>query len=138
MADVTVEHAERQARARAIIMALAAVVLLVNAALQFGSPGYQGRSWRGASWAITVILWMVILLGGGGWRFKGRLHALLNDELSLRNRSRALSWGFYATIAAGLLVYIASWQSVMSVADAMRIVTGVGLATALLGYAWLE
>ena len=37
---------------------------------------------------------------------RGRMRALLNDELSLQNRARALAAGFYATLAAALAVYV--------------------------------
>lgn len=36
-----IEQAERMGRARAGLMALAAVILLLNAMLQFGNPNYS-------------------------------------------------------------------------------------------------
>lgn len=136
--DVTIEGAERASRGRAILMAIAAVVLLINAAIQWGNPHYVEPGVRGGSWILLIALWMFILANGGGLRLRGRMRALLNDELSLRNRSRALTTGFYLMLAAGLAVYVATWRIEIAAADAVKLVMAVGLSTALLVYAWLE
>ena len=136
--EVTIEGAERASRGRAILMAVAAAVLLLGAILQIGDPDYARPGVRGASWILLVGLWMVLLANGGGLRLRGRMRALLNDELSLRNRARALAAGFYVTLAAGLAVYVAGWQVEIATGDAIKLVTAAGLATALFVYAWLE
>jgi hypothetical protein len=66
------------------------------------------------------------------------MRALLNDELSLRNRSTALAAGFYAALAVGLAVYVATWTTQIAAGDAIKLITAAGLATALALYAWLE
>ena len=136
--DVTVESAERASRGRAIIMAIAATVLLLNAALQLGNPDYVEPNLRGGSWLLLIGLWAFILANGGGLRLRGRMRELLNDELSLRNRARALAAGFYAMMAAALLVYVATWRMEIVAADSIKLITAVGLSTALFVYAWLE
>ncbi|HEX8622322.1 MAG TPA: hypothetical protein VF718_10150 [Allosphingosinicella sp.] len=136
--DVTIEGAERASRGRAILMAVAAAVLLVNAAIQWGNPDYAEPGVRSGSWILVVAIWMFILANGGGLRLGGRMRALLNDELSLRNRARAIAAGFYLMLAAGLAVYAAAWRVEIAAADALRLVTAAGLSAALLVYAWLE
>lgn len=136
--DVTIEGAERASRGRAILMAIAAVVLLINVAIQWGNPHYVEPGVRGGSWILVIALWMFILANGGGLRLRGRMRALLNDELSLRNRARAVTAGFYAMLAAALLLYAATWRIEMATGDALKLITAAGLATALLVYAWLE
>ena len=136
--DVTIEGAERASRGRAILMATAGVVLLINVAIQWGNPHYVEAGVRGGSWILLIGLWMFILANGGGLRLGGRMRALLNDELSLRNRAHALAAGFYAMLAAGLAVYAASWRIDIVAGDSIKLITAVGLATALLVYAWLE
>jgi hypothetical protein len=136
--DATIEGAERASRSRAIVMAMAAIVLLINAAIQWGNPHYVEPGVRAGSWIFVIAAWMFILANGGGLRLRGRMRALLNDELSLRNRARALAAGFYTMLAAGLALYAATWWIEIAAGDAIKAITAVGLATALLVYAWLE
>jgi hypothetical protein len=136
--EMSIEGAERASRARAILMAIAAAVLLVNAAIQIGDPDYVRPGVRAGSWVVVVGLWMIILANGGGLRLRGRMRELLNDELSLRNRARALAAGFYATLAAALAVYLATWRVEIVAGDAIKLISAAGLATALFVYAWLE
>src|SRR4051812_7225288 len=96
-----IEKAEGLSRARALIMAMAAGVMAINLVIQWGKPAYVSADARGASWIVVVGLWAFILWNGGGLRLRGRMRALLNDELSLQNRARALAAGFYTMLAAG-------------------------------------
>ena len=136
--DATVESAERASRGRAIIMAIAAVVLLISAVIQMGDPDYVRPGVRGGSWVVLVGLWMFILARGGGLRMSKRMRELLNDELSLRNRARAVAAGFYVALAAGLAVYAATWRVEIVAGDAVKLISAAGLATALFVYSWLE
>lgn len=136
--DVTVDGAERASRGRAILMAIAGAILLLNAALQIGNPDYVQPTLRGGSWLLLIGLWAFLLANGGGLRLKGRMRQLLNDELSLRNRARALAAGFYAMLTAALAVYVATWETGIVAGDAIKLISAAGLATALLVYAWLE
>ena len=136
--DETIQGAERASRGRAIIMALAGLVLVLNTALQYGDPDFVGPGVRGGSWILIVCIWMFILAHGGGLRMTGRMRQLLNDELSLRNRARAMTAGFYSALAAGLAVYAATWRVEIASGDAVKLIVSAGLSTALLVYAWLE
>jgi hypothetical protein len=136
--DVTIEGAERASRGRAIVMAMAAVVLLINATIQWGNPHYVEPGVRAGSWIFVIAIWMFILANGGGLRLRGRMRELLNDELSLRNRARALAGGFYAMLAAGLALFVATWRVEIAAGDAIKLIMAVALSTALLVYAWLE
>jgi len=138
MKNVTVESAERTARGRAAIMTLAAATLLLNAVLVIGDPKYAEPSWRGGTWILVTLAWLFLLANGGGLRLRGRMRELLNDELSIQNRGKAYAWGFVATLLAGVAIYLAAWSRDISVADALRLTTAAGLATALLRFAWLE
>jgi hypothetical protein len=133
-----IEKAERLSRGRAAIMALAALVLVINLVLQYGNPAYVSADPRGASWLLVIGLWLFILWNGGGLRLKGNMRALLNDELSLQNRARALSIGFYAGVLGALLLYALEWRIAIGAGDALKLVSGGALAAALLRYAWLE
>jgi hypothetical protein len=133
-----IEKAERLSRGRAAIMALAAMVLVINLVLQYGNPAYVSADPRGASWILLIVLWVFILWNGGGLRLKGNMRVLLNDELSLQNRSRALSAGFYVAVLGAIALYTIEWWRPVSAGDALKLVSGGALAAALLRYAWLE
>jgi hypothetical protein len=133
-----IEKAERMGRARALIMALAATVLIFNVWLQFGDAQYASAGGRGASWLVVIGLWLFILWNGGGLRPGGRVRALLNDELSLQNRSRALALGFYAAVLLALACYVGEWLTPIAAGDALKIVSAGAISAALLRYAWLE
>jgi hypothetical protein len=133
-----IEKAERLSRGRAAIMALAAIILLINLLLQYGNPAYTSADPRGASWILLIVLWTFILWNGGGVRLKGNMRALLNDELSLQNRSRALSAGFYVAVLGAIGLYAIEWWMTVSAGDALKLVSAGALAAALLRYAWLE
>jgi predicted nucleic acid-binding Zn ribbon protein len=133
-----IEKAERMGRARALIMALAAAVLIFNVWLQYGDAEYASAGGRGGSWLVLIGLWTFILWNGGGLRPGGRVRALLNDELSLQNRSRAFSLGFYAAILLALACYVGNWLAPIAAGDALKIVSAGAISAALLRYAWLE
>jgi hypothetical protein len=133
-----IEKAERMSRGRAAIMALAAAVLVLNIVIQYGNAEYASAGPRGGSWLLLIGLWTFILWNGGGLQPRGRIRALLNDELSLQNRSRALVLGFYAAVLLALGLYVAEWLTPVAAGDALKIVSAGAISAALLRYAWLE
>jgi hypothetical protein len=133
-----IEKVERMSRGRAAVMALAAAVLVLNVAIQYGHAEYASAGPRGGSWLVLIGLWTFILWNGGGLRPTGRIRALLNDELSLQNRGRALALGFYAAIVLALALYVTEWFVPVVAGDALKIVSAGAVSSALLSYAWLE
>lgn len=133
-----VERAERATRSRALLMVVAAIVLAINVLIQWGKPAYQAADVRAASWLVLIGLWVLILATGGGLALRGRMRQLLNDELTLQNRARALAFGFYAAMAAALAAFVLSWYGAVATGDALKLVSGSGVVAALLRFAWLE
>jgi hypothetical protein len=133
-----VEEAERMQRARALLMFVAAIVMAINLVIQFGEAPYSAPGPRGGSWIVVVGLWTLILWNGGGFRLRGAMRDLLNDELSLQNRARALAAGFYAAILTALTLFVGQWYTPLSTGDALKSVSAAALCAALLRYAWLE
>ena len=134
----TIERAERASRGRAAIMTLAAIVLMINAVIDFGQPAYSEPGWRGGVWPILILFWLLIVATGGGLRASPKLRGLMNDELSLHHRGKAVAAGFYAVHVAAAATYFATWWTAIGAGDALRLVTAIGVSTALLVYAWLE
>lgn len=127
--------AERGARARALLMAIGALVVVAVALLRASESARSAETW---SWIALVLLWGIVIGTGGGLAASPRLRAMMNDELSLANRARALGAGFYAAlIACCALLAATRWMPVDTI-DAIRIITAAALATALARYAMLE
>jgi hypothetical protein len=130
--------AERASRGRAAIMAIAALVLIVNAVIEVGEPPYAVIGWRSGIWIFLILMWLLILASGGGLNWDRARRKLMNDELSLQNRARALALGFYVTMLAALILYCVSWFQAIEPHDSERLITATGVASALGRYAWLE
>ncbi|HEX8623820.1 MAG TPA: hypothetical protein VF782_01945 [Allosphingosinicella sp.] len=103
--DVSVEKAERASSLRASLMAAGAAIVAINAWAEWGGSD-SPRPGGVALWVLLVLVWTAVLATGGGLALGKRMRALLNDELSLRNRARALAAGFYAMLAAALALYL--------------------------------
>lgn len=136
--ESTVEKAERESSVRAALMAVGAVILAANVWVQWGSPEPVRPDGRSALWVLLVLVWTAVLATGGGLALGKRMRALINDELSLRNRARATAAGFYAMLAAALGLHVLAWIEDVAAGDALRLIAAAGLATALFVYSWLE
>ena len=134
-----IHKAERASRTRSFLMATMAVVLLINTAVGLGDePSSMTPAFRHGLWALTIILWLVILASGGWLQLTNRVRSLMNDEVSLANRSRALQAGFWTAMLLGLGLYFASLRWTIDVREALRILLNLTIAAALVRYAWLE
>ena len=134
-----IEKAERISRARSLIMAIAAIVLLIQAVLGVGDEANSMTpSLRHAIWGLMILLWLVILATGGWLRLRRNVRDLVNDEVALANRSAALRTGFWTAMALGLFLYFASLVWPIQLRDGLRILTDLAIAAALIRYAWLE
>ncbi len=136
--DASVEKAERASSLRSSLMAVGALILAIVTGLQWGDADSLRPGGPSALWVLLVVLWTLVLATGGGLALGSRMRALINDELSLRNRARSIAIGFYAMLAAALGLYFAGWTSQIASGDAVRLVAAAGLSTALLVYSWLE
>jgi hypothetical protein len=89
-------------------------------------------------WALTIVLWLVILATGGWLRLSRNVRSVMNDEVALAHRSAALQTGFWTAMAIAMALYFAgpSWH--LSLREGLRILTDVTIAAALIRYAWLE
>jgi hypothetical protein len=135
-----VDLADHYSRKRAILNALMAVVLVVQAVLrQSGSsevPPDHGV--RGVLWFATAVA-LLGVLATGGWLLRHRdVRGLLNDELSLSHRRTGIMAGFWAAMAGALALYIVPAFGALSGRDAAYMIVTVGLVFSLLTFAYLE
>ena len=132
-----VELAERKAGARAVVMALLAVVLAGTATFGFDNPANDAGG-RAVAWLVELGLALMVLVSGGGLMLSHELRALMNDELSRANRRRAIAFGFFAGLAAMTALYVAAGMTPIDLRAALRLVSGLAVAAALGRYAMLE
>jgi hypothetical protein len=134
-----IQRAEHASRSRSLLMAIMAVVLIANTAIGLGDEASSMTPvFRHALWAAMILLWLIVLATGGGLLLSRRVRSLMNDEVGLANRGRALQAGFWAAMLFGLLLYFATLEWDLAVRDALRILLNLTVAAALVRYAWLE
>ena len=132
-----VELAERKASARAVVMALLAVVLAGTATFGFDNP-VNDAGMRAVAWLVELGLAVAVLMSGGGLMLSRELRALMNDELSRANRRRAIGFGFFAGLAVMTVLYVAAGVTPIDLRAALRLASGLAVAAALGRYAMLE
>ena len=134
-----IERAEHASRARSILMTVMTVVLLVNTALLVWIEADKAdQAWRHALWAVMIGLWLTILATTGWMRLNRGMRRLMNDEVSLANRSRALQTGFWTAMALGVVFYFGSLTWEISAREAVQVLVNLTLAATLGRYSWLE
>ena len=131
-----IEKAETYSYTRALVMAGMAGALLAHAWLVDDSTGSDPVLFHGL-WIFAVGVWLTILLTRG-LAGSGKIREVVNDEVSLANRSRALQTGFWTALLVGIGLYFASLEWEFSLRHTLRILINVSLAVALLRYGWLE
>jgi hypothetical protein len=135
-----VDLADHYSRKRAILFALMAAVLVLQAVLrQSGSSEVPSdRGVRGVLWCVTAVA-LLGVLATGGWLLRHRdVRGLLNDELSQSHRRTGIMAGFWAAMTAALGLYIVPAFGALSGRDAAYLIVTVGLVFSLLTFAYLE
>lgn len=137
-AEEAVEYLSRR-RARALPAIVAMFALLqIDLSKQIAITGALDPE-RTISWLVLVIVLLVVLAGGG---LEGLLHKswrpFLNDELSRAHRLKAQAFGFWAVLAGGAALIIASIWVTISALQVLHGLASLGIAAAALRYAFLE
>jgi hypothetical protein len=86
-------------------------------------------------WAAVLVLFLAT---GGGYIQPRAVRAVLNDELTIDHRRKAMSLGFLAAMAAAVACYFLAQFEPMSAGIAIHVILSVGVAAALLRFAMLE
>ena len=137
------QKAEWASQFRSVLMAAMAVVLLGHAWSVDDTTGMDPVLHHGG-WALSILAYL-LLIALPAWRGKGslfeftrRIVRIMDDEVSMANRSRALQAGFWTAMLLGLVLYFVSLEWELGLRHTLRILVNVSLAVALLRYAWLE
>lgn len=135
-----VEVADRISRKRAYLLGIAGLVFMV--AQVAARPVFAGpapvsgvRTWL---WAVNAIALLLILATGGGLLQRGQVRALVNDEVSARNRSVALAAGFWTAMVIALAIYAVPALRAVSAREAVYLVITASTGLAVLVFGTLE
>lgn len=90
------------------------------------------------SWLALSTIMLLVLTTGGAWFHRREVRRLANDEATRAHRNAALGTGFIASMITCMIVYLVSMSGSMPGREAVHLVMSVGIATALVRFAFLE
>lgn len=90
------------------------------------------------SWLALSAIMLLVLTTGGAWFHRREVRRLANDEATQAQRNAALAIGFIASMVTCMIVYLVSMSVSMQGREAVHLVMSIGIATALLRFAFLE
>jgi nicotinamide riboside transporter PnuC len=128
-----VEIADRLSRKRAILTAGTAVAFVVAQLL--ATRPHTGQH---ALWTFWSLLLLVLLATGGGLLHQTKIRALMNDEVSRDHHRTAVGAGFWTAMVAALAFYWVPGVDTHPARAAIQLIVTIGLAAALLVFAYLE
>jgi hypothetical protein len=90
------------------------------------------------SWLALSAAMLLMLTTGGGWIYSRRVRELANDDSTRAHRDAALRIGFIASMVTCMVVYVVSLGVPLLGQEVVHLVMSVGIATALVRFAFLE
>lgn len=135
---------ERLQQRRTRLMFVQAIIFLLWQTTFFAEPARTTAALRTVDhvklgayivWAAALVLFLAT---GGGYIQPRAVRRVLNDEVTVDHRRRAMSLGFLASMAAAVVCYFIAQVEPMSAGVAIHVILSVGVAAALLRFAMLE
>jgi hypothetical protein len=133
-----VEKAERLSRRRARIFVFQGLVFLIWQVNFYTAPAHDALRTvdkvKISAWLVWAIV-LLFLLATGGFLIRGKgLRALLDDELTRRNRTRAYVTGFWMAMLASLAVYFIGMFEVVTSREAVHIILSIAIGSAIFSF----
>lgn len=143
MNDISdVEAADRIGRRRSRLFLVQAVLFLAWQANFFigfvAEPMRTVDTVKVSAWFVWVLALLLLLATGGGFLRRPGLRALLNDEFTRANRTRACVAGFWAAMASGILIYFIDLFEPVDAREAMHLLFSFAIAAAFITFAIRE
>jgi hypothetical protein len=138
--ETAVDLADRLARRRARIFTMLGIYFLAGQAVFFPDmfqPNGAAR-FKIAAWLVWALVLLLVLATGGGWSRGRAVRRLMEDEVTLANRRKAYSVGFWAAAGACVLVYLLTMIEPVSGREAVHLILTAAVAGALLSFAKFE
>ena len=136
----TVDRAERLGRRRARMLPFLAVIYISQQATFFSTPD-SGRTVdhvKVSAWLVLSLILLLALATGGSWLQSKEVRALMNDEVTRANRSKAMTLGFLFAMAGGMALYFLYQFEQFTAREAIHIILSLGLGAALVRFGMLE
>lgn len=136
-----IETADRLSRRRARMFAALAVIFFTQQFSYFAEPDSAARlvdHVKIGAWLLLSIVLVLALATGGFWLKPKPVRALMDDDVTRANRADAFRVGFLATMATAILLYFLLLFEPISGREAIHALTTIGIAAALLRFAYLE
>lgn len=143
MTDIAdVERAERLGRRRVRLFAVQAILFVSWQGLFFSrdseAPMRAVDSVKISAWFVWALA-LLLLLATGGTLLRGRkVRALLNDELTRRNRAQAYVAGFWAAAVSAVGLYLVDLVEVVTTREAIHLILSAAIGSALITFAARE
>ena len=135
-----VEEADRLSRRRSSMLMGVTVIFLAQQAAYFSQPpGERAVDYvRIGAWMLLAGVLLAALLTGGFWLKPRAVRALMDDEVTLANRSSALKLGFALSMAVAIALYVLAAPLGLSSREVIHIIVSTGLVAGMLRFGLLE
>jgi hypothetical protein len=136
----TVDRADQLSRRRARILPFLAVIYISQQATFFATPD-SGRTVdhvKISAWLVLSLILLLALATGGSWLQSKEVRALMNDEVTQANRSKAMTLGFLFAMVSGMALYFFYQFEPFTAREAIHIILSLGLGAALVRFGMLE
>ena len=135
------DKADKLSRGRARMLFVVAIIFMTQQGAFFSDAGDAVRTVdtvKIGAWVILSAVILAALVTGGMWIQPRRIRELANDELTRAHRDKALRLGFVNAMLTCLLLYVLSLATRIEAREAIHVITTVGLASALVSFAFME
>jgi hypothetical protein len=135
-----VEEADRLSRRRSSMLIGLTVIFLAQQAAYFSQPpGERVVDYvRIGAWMLLAGVLLAALLTGGFWLKPRAVRALMDDEITLANRSSALKLGFALSMAVAIALYVLAAPLGLSSREVIHIIVSTGIVAGMLRFGLLE
>ena len=138
----TIERAEQLSRRRARMLPFLAVIYLCQQATFFSGDAPPGARpvdhVKIGAWLVLSLVLLLALSTNGFWFQSPEVRALIDDESTRANRSKAMTAGFIAAMLAAIAVYFVEQFEPVSAREAIHVILSLGLGAALIRFGVLE
>jgi len=137
-----VERAERIGRSRARLFAFQGLLFMIWQTTFFTAPAHATLrtvdTVKISAWLVWAVLLLVLLATGGGLLRGKAVRALLDDELTRRNRTHAYIAGFWAAVLSAIAVYFIGMFEVVTGREAIHLILSIAIGTAMFVFGMRE
>ena len=141
MSESDFDKADKLSGRRARMLFVVAIIFITQQGAFFSEAGDAARTVgtvKIGAWVVLSAVILAALVTGGMWLQPRKIRELANDEVTRAHRDKALRLGFINAMLTCLLLYVISMVTRVEAREAIHVITTVGLASALVSFAFME